>query len=129
MAAIKAFFGGGSTVLYVLLGMIVLGMYANYKLVLKENTRLVTANNDLIATVNGQAVAMGTIELQQQRSGKNAADKQDSEEALEDVKDTNVCTNSDPVRVTLDWMRDRRSSAEIDSDEPNVRVRPPASYP
>lgn len=127
---ISGFFGGGSTVLYVLLGMLVLGMYANYKLVLKENARLVTANETLTATVSGQANAMNTMGAQQQRGKDNAKDKADSEDVLDDVKDSNVCTNSDPIRVTLDWLSTRRGGkAAASGDEPNVRVPPPPSYP
>jgi len=125
--AIGGFFGGGSTVLYVLLGTLVLGMYANYKLVLKENERLVDTNKTLTAAVAGHKNAAVTTGKQHARGKENDKDKDDHNNTLDGVEDTNGCTNSDPIRVTLDWLQSRRGGGtDPDSDKPDVQLQPPA---
>jgi len=106
--ALKAFFGGGSTYFYLLIGGLLIGMYGYINFL---EARLDTVKNQRDQAVN-LAKQHGTIANSQNRTAANETEaKKDAEDAKTELEDS-----PNPISYAYDWVRERREK-QRNSDE------------
>ena len=117
MNLLKAFFGGGSTVAYVVLFAIVGGVWLKYDLTMKDNTKL-KADNERLEEAN--IAKDGTIASQARQGNRKAQagkDLDNAESNINQVPDSNKCAGSEPIIIALDQLRVKQSGDQTDNPD------------
>lgn len=114
---LKSFFGGGSTIAYVMLAAAIGGVWLKYDLTMKANVKLELERDEWKSNALGSKNALYTQAAQANRQANSQKDLNDAKDAISSAPDSHHCGASEPIVVGFEWLREyRERRAESDND-------------
>ncbi len=114
-ALVKAFFGGGSTVFYVVLFAIIGGVYLKYDMTMKANKRLKNEIEEVKAASLAKDGTIASQARQGERKSQAREDLNNAEQAIIQAQDSNQCANSEPIRIALEQLLNKQSRKQANN--------------
>jgi hypothetical protein len=120
---VKLFFGGGSTIAYLLLGSAVLGVYLEYRHTKKQNAKLEIQVEQQQAAIEGKDLTIRTQAQTQQRRANQRGLSNEANAQINDTVDGDGCLSSESTRAYLGWLHNNPDPASTYDDKADVPVR------
>ena len=106
MSIVKGLFGGGSLGVYLVMLTAAGGFYFHYKGI-KKNLAKAEARVELLeAESSAKSDTIASQARQNQRKADSSVKQQEDEDAISSTTDSNQCSTSEPIIVTLERLRD-----------------------
>jgi len=104
--AVKAFFGGGSSVVYAAAIVAAGAFYFHYTDIVDDKKELKKQVVQMQTYIDNQQTTLKSQHNQLQRKETTKTKQDADEETIRKIPDSNRCSTSEPIRATLNLMRD-----------------------
>lgn len=91
--------------MFVILFAVVGGIYIKYDMTMKANKRLKTEITEIKAASLAKDGTIASQARQGERKANSQAELNDAESKINAVPDSQLCANSEPIKVALDQLR------------------------
>lgn len=128
-AILIGLFGGGSSLIYVMLAALIGACYLEYKDAKSDAVQMEQERDEWKSTALGNQSAIITLSQQSARKTTHQKENENAVQTIHAVPDARHCAASDPIRASLDWVSDYRARrAQTHPHPTNVSMSDQAGY-